>query len=81
MVLSETGHTLHFSSDYTEVKLCAFGRSTLAEVVPMALNDILIKFSNLANGKMKLYYVCCVIFARFEDRLIENGFHYIEFAH
>ena len=74
MVFSETGHTLHFCSDYKEVKLCAFGRGTFAEVVPVALNGILIKFSNFANGKMKFYYVCCVTFARFEDCLLRMAF-------
>ena len=81
MIFSETGHTLHFSGDYAEVKLRALGRSTLAEVIPMAPNCVLINFSNFANGEMKPGYTGSVLLARFEDRPVENGSCCMKFAH
>jgi hypothetical protein len=70
MIFSETGHTLHFSSDYMEVQLCTFGRRPFAEVIPIALNGILIKVSDLANGEVKLCYPRFIVIACFEDCLI-----------
>ena len=53
MIFPEAGHALHLGRDYAEVKLRAFGRSTFAKVIPMALNAVLINFSNFAHCKMK----------------------------
>ena len=72
---------MHFSSDDMEVQLRAFGRRTFAELIPIVLNGILIKVSDLANGEVKLCYPRFIIIASFEDCLIQNGFRSMKFAY
>jgi hypothetical protein len=81
MIFPKAGHALHFSRDHVEVKLRALGRSTLAEIIPMALNGVLINFSNFANCKTKPGYVGSVLLACFEDCRVENGSCCMKFAH
>jgi hypothetical protein len=81
MIFPEAGHALHIGGDYAEVKLRAFSRGTLAEVIPMALNGVLINFRNFADGKMKARYVSRVLFACFEGCLVENGTCCMKFVH
>ena len=81
MIFPEAGHALHIGGDHAEEKLRAFSRGTLAEIIPMALNGVLINFSNFADGKMKARYVSRVLFACFEGCRIENGSCCMKFAH
>jgi hypothetical protein len=81
MIFPEAGHALHLGRDYAEVKLGAFGRSTFAKVIPMALNAVLINFSNFAHCKMKPGYAGSVLRACFQDCRVENGSCRMKFAH
>src|SRR6266487_7043203 len=81
MVFHKTSHTLNFCIDKTEAKLPLFRECAPADFIPMELNQILIKFRNFPNGKLKTLDAFCIRFARCEKRFLENRLYCIKFAH
>ncbi len=80
MISFETRHALHFGNDKTEVQLRRFRKRAFANLAPVRLNEVAVKFGDLADGDVKFCNLMRVGLARALKSLCKNGFRGFEFG-